>query len=266
VPEPTEPQSLPDYQALLAVDVKDFSGRRGRDHAALTEQIPQMLRAAFAGAGLQHAWSAATFVGPTGDGLVAGFRSALLPFLLNPLLGALQDELAARNRAAAAEQPVRMRVAAHVGPVTPSGPVSISDGSGNARVEIARLVDADEVRSLLARSGDATCVAAVVSQRVFEDAVLTGYAAEPPDLYVPVALRVKSFRSTAYLRVPHPSGDLVTRGLLPAPGGGEVTPVDRHGHTGETAIVNNYGASHSGVGDQHNVFGAPPRGRTSGDR
>ncbi|WP_051386049.1 hypothetical protein [Actinokineospora inagensis] len=204
----TSHTELPPYRAIVVVDVKDFAGRHGRDHAALTRAVPVLLRRAMDNCGLGREWTRAAVSTSTGDGWVLAVRSGLLPRLLNPLLPALQDVLAAHSG-----DPVRLRATVHVGPLT--GGTSIAAGSGAARVQAHRLVDAEPVRALLARSGPATRLAAVVSERAYTDAVLSGYSGDAPELYVPVPVQVKSFTETAYLRVPVPSGMLLTHGFLP---------------------------------------------------
>jgi class 3 adenylate cyclase len=214
----SDPVDLPTYHALLIVDMKDFSGTQGRRHAELTEEIPRILRDAFKKANLAEMLDDVRFQETTGDGYVLGFRSAVLPYLINPLLAELQDELAYRNRAVRAGQAsevIRMRVSINVGPATLSGKNKISDGSGNMRIETHRLLDATPVRDLLTRSTDATCVAAIVSARAYEDAVLSGYAADDPGLYVEAPVQVKSYEGMAYLRVPCPTGDLLKHGFRP---------------------------------------------------
>jgi len=211
---------LPPYRALLAVDVKDFSGIPGRHHAAVTEEIPRILRDAFTRGGIRDIWDERLFTHSTGDGLAAGFRSGVLPFLLNPLLKELQNELRYRNDVGGArtvDSPIRMRVSITVGPVTEPGGEGTSDGSGASRVELHRLLDAEPVRDLLTRSSPATTyVAAIISARAFEDAVVSGYAGEDESLYLPAPVGVKTYQGTAYLRVPNPSGDLIARGFLPS--------------------------------------------------
>ncbi|WP_143261743.1 hypothetical protein [Allokutzneria sp. NRRL B-24872] len=207
---------LPPYHSLLVVDVKDFSGRVGRDHAQITEAIPVILQSAFQRCGLTDSvWRDRRFEATTGDGYALGFPSAVLPFLLNPFLRALQDELDYREQVAAQPAALRMRVSINVGPMTSSTAQAISDGSGTSRVENHRLLDAKPVRDLLARSGPATRVAAIVSARAFQDAVLSGYAAEPPEFYIAAPVQVKTFADTAYLRVPSPTGELLRTGFLP---------------------------------------------------
>lgn len=230
-PYATTVSELPPYRALLAVDVKDFSGLPGRHHAAVTEEIPRILRDAFTRAGIGDIWDDRLFNHSTGDGLAAGFRSAVLPFLLNPLLPALQDELSYRNRVGGvdtAEEPIRMRVSITVGPVTGSGSDDISEGSGSSRIEVHRLLDAEPVKDILARSGATTCVAAIVSARAYEDAVLSGYTGEDQSLYVAAPVQVKKYQGTAYLRVPQPSGDLIAHGFLPRDAGAQSLEPRQH--------------------------------------
>jgi hypothetical protein len=250
---------LPPYQALLVVDMKDFSGNPGRDHAQLTEDIPEILRQTFDRCGLGELWDEVRFGGSTGDGYYLGFCSSVLPFLLNPFLFALQDELDYRNRVRSVsgrDRPIRMRVSVNVGPMTDSGENRISDGSGESRIETHRLLDAAPVRDLLARSGTSTSVAAIVSSRAFEDAVLSGYADDPPEEYVPVdEVQVKSYQGRAYLRVPRPSGDLLAHGFHRSKRD-EHAPVadntDQRRASVSTTIKNAQGIMNTGSGDQFN--------------
>lgn len=212
-PHHHEPAELPPYRAIMVVDMRDFSGQPGRDHSQVTEQIPVLLGEAFTRCGRPEVWESVTFHGTTGDGYVAGFDPRHLPFLLNPYLPALQKELEFNNRTWSGPDSIRMRVSITVGPMTDSGSNSISDGSGDTRIEAHRMVDDDSVRDLLTRSGSVTCVAAIVSSRVYEDAVAAGYTGDDPELYVPVDVRVKAYQGPAYLNVPKPSGDLLRKGF-----------------------------------------------------
>lgn len=204
---------LPPYRALMVVDMKNFSGEKGRDHARITEQIPLILQNTFQRCRLDRVWDSVRFQGTTGDGYFAGLDPRYLPFVLHPFLPALQDELEYQNRVAPGHQPLRMRVSVTVGPMTDSGGKTLSDGSGDTRIEAHRMIDDTSVRDLLTRSGSVTCVAAIVSSRVYDDVVASGYSAEDPALYVPVDIEVKTYRGRAYLRVPKPSGDLLTGGF-----------------------------------------------------
>ena len=224
---PGDVKQLPPYRALLIVDVKEFSARPGRYHQELTAAIPRILQQAFARCGLADLYEEAQFHGTTGDGYFLGFRPAVLPYLINPFLGALQDELDYRatvKSVSGPEQDLRMRVSVNVGPMEDTGRNAINDGSGDARIENHRLLDSEPVRELLSRSGPVTRVAAIISARAVEDAVLSGYADEPADLFVRVPVTVKNYQGQAYLRVPKPSGELLTKGFEPGAGrGGEAS-------------------------------------------
>ncbi|TDD51611.1 hypothetical protein E1263_29970 [Kribbella antibiotica] len=217
---PHDPRSvgvrdLPPYRSMLVVDMKDYSGTTSRDQAHLNVLIPEILESAFTRGGLTSVWSEISFRDSTGDGYAIGLPAERLPFLLNPLLGALQDELAERGRplSAAGFPAIRMRVSVSIGPVTDSGENGVGDGAGAARVELHRLLDSKPVRHLLTNSAEVTKVAAIVSARAYDDAVVGGYSQEDSSLYVEVAAEVKTYQGRAYLRVPVPSGDLLKRGF-----------------------------------------------------
>lgn len=209
-------KELPPYKALLVVDIKDFSGYPGARHAALTREVPSLLDQAFQRAGWRD-WSRFTpFETSTGDGYVLVTESAVLPFLVHPFLECLQQELEDRNRTypGGGDRPLRLRVSVHVGPVTDSGDGRFDDGSGDARVTLHRLLDAEPVRHLLDDSNPSTTlVAAVLSARVFEDVVVAEYCHLRSDDFVPVPVTQKSYSGQAYLRVPRPSGGLLRRGF-----------------------------------------------------
>ncbi|WP_131804217.1 hypothetical protein [Pseudofrankia sp. BMG5.36] len=271
---------------MLAVDIKDFGGRRGVDHEALTAAIPDILNDALCRGDLGHLVDADRFDQASGDGWLRGYDPTLTPFLLNPFLMALENELTDRNHRGAhrsgAGQPLRMRVSVNLGPVTDSGRNQASDGSGAARVATHRLLDAAPVRALLERSDpSATHVAAIISARVYEDAVLTGYAAMPDSLFHRVPVEVKTYRDIAYLHVPRTSGRLLAEGFGSAPyepanpqafprpdrgdgsPGGPTAGSSRAGRTGAPRDVRVGGVGN--VGSASTVFGGDNHGSlTSG--
>ncbi|ATE55049.1 hypothetical protein [Actinosynnema pretiosum] len=200
---------------MLEVDVKDFSGRKAVDYPKIAEAIPRILEAAFERCGLTWLWEQQQARETSGDGYAAVFPTAFLPHLLNPFLGALQDELDYREQVDAKPAGLRMRVSVTTGPITDAGPNAT--GTGTARIELNRLLNCDPVRDLLSRSGPLTKVAAAVSPRAYEDAVMSGYSGETEDDYVAIPVTVKTYQDTVYLRVPRPSGDLLKNGFDPTP-------------------------------------------------
>jgi hypothetical protein len=117
--------------------------------------------------------------------------------------------------------------------VTLSEDDRISSGSGDARVEVSRLLEADELKQLLARSNkDVTFVAAILSNRVYEDVVAAGFATKPTSVFVPTTVAQdqqvaaqQQYQGKAYLHVPVPSGDLLTQGFV-APAAPDQTELD----------------------------------------
>ncbi|MFI5733675.1 hypothetical protein ACIA49_26405 [Kribbella sp. NPDC051587] len=226
-PRYTGVSELPPYRALLVVDMKDYSGNAGRYQTELTKLIPEIMQAAFERVALGWIWDRKTAHNGTGDGYAIVLPPELLPHLLNPYLTALQEELEQRNRHRPHtwNGPIRFRVSVNVGPISDSGDNQLGDGSGAERVVLHRLLDSGPVRHLLAGSDpEVTQVAAIVSRRVYEDAVVARFADDPQTLYVAAGAEVKTYQGQAYLRVPKPSGRLLSEGFLKLESGLEPGP------------------------------------------
>jgi hypothetical protein len=209
----TNLRDLPPYRAILAVDMKDFSGVEPSRHVELTRQIPRVLERAFVRAGGTEVWEDRRFPSERGDGVVLGFRPQVLPFLVGPFLDSLQAELAHRNELRAARDSViRMRVSLSVGPTIDTGLARTGDGAGAAIVEACRLLDCGPLRRMLDESHPTvTFVAAILSERVYEDVVEGGYARSTSE-FVPAQVKVKRYQRTAYLCAPKWSGGLLAKG------------------------------------------------------
>jgi hypothetical protein len=117
----------------------------------------------------------------------------------------------------------------HVGPVSLLDDVRIGSPVGKAMIDTHRLVDVTAVRALLEHSDpDITHLAVVLSERVVQDAIVTGYSGRKLSEFVKssVEIKAKDFAGTAYLRVPAPSGKLLEDGLLGVqPPAEDATPV-----------------------------------------
>ncbi|WP_043731598.1 hypothetical protein [Kutzneria sp. 744] len=206
---------LPPYRAMLAVDLKDFSGVEAVDQGRIGADIPVLLRDTFQRMGHGYLHSEAKFFDHTGDGCAMGFRTRVLPTLLDLFPATLQAELVDRARRNGT-RPQRMRVSVSVGPLTDKEGPSIRDGQGAARIETHRLLDSQPVRDLLTRSNpEVTLVAAIISARVYEDVVVGGYSSLRAESFVAAPVEVKSYEGTAYLHVPVPSGELLATGFTP---------------------------------------------------
>lgn len=224
---------LPPYRGLLAVDAKDFTGLPAVQHAAVSQLIPELVDHALDRAGLEELRRAQRFPANTGDGVVFGFDPAYLPSVLWPFLHVLDDLLGAHNRQSPTPR-LRLRASVHVGPLPDAG--APGDGNGTPRNDTHRLLDSRPVKAVLAAaSEEVTHLAAILSDRVFEDVVRAGYTRLHPDrcLEVPATVDGKSFAQRAWLYVPSPSGDLVRAGVpareQAAPEAGDETARERGG-------------------------------------
>ncbi|MFF1955631.1 hypothetical protein ACFVWX_01310 [Streptomyces sp. NPDC058220] len=205
----THSRPLPAYRGILAVDAKDFTGRPAIEHEAVSRAVPELLKTALSRAELGDLWEDRTFPASTGDGYVFGFDPARMPFVIHPLLLALQDVLTDYNVLSYGAVPIRLRASVHVGPLPDTG--DEFSGNGTARNDTHRLLDARPVKAVLAsHKENITHVAAILSDRCYEDAVAGGYTGRHPDYFVEVAATVdgKPFSQRAWIYVPQPSGPL----------------------------------------------------------
>lgn len=208
-------KDLPEYRGIVAFDARGFTELPGRLHQPLSGLIPQLVERAFAAVGLSQVWQEPPFFGPTGDGFAIGVPTRVLPVLVHPFVPELQRVLTRHNHERrAGEARVQLRVSINVGPVQ-DGPNQYLGGNGTARNDTHRLLDSVPVKAVLAASSpDVTFVAAIISDRVYQDVVLEGYAGLHPDrlIEVPASVPGKSFAQRAWLYVPEPSGNLALAG------------------------------------------------------
>ncbi|MDT0447061.1 hypothetical protein [Streptomyces johnsoniae] len=206
---------LPPYCGIVAVDAKDFTGHRAIEHGIISRTIPQLLQFSFERAGLTEVWSDRKFPNSTGDGYVFGFDPSAMPFVIHPWLHALQDVLTEFNVHSTGTVRIRLRVSLHIGPLPDSG--DEFDGNGTPRNDTHRLLDSRPVKAVLASSSENTTqVVAILSDRCYQDAVVSGYAGRHEDYFieVPATVAGKRFAQQAWLYVPVPSGNLYDRHIL----------------------------------------------------
>jgi hypothetical protein len=209
--DPRVTRDLADYHAIIAADIKDFTSNTDTGNWLLARRLPQILKEAFSRSGLD--FSRVRFPGQIGDEYVAGLDYHKLPYLIHPLLDSLQDVLAELDAGDRGRGPrMRLRASIHIGPLPgeddPDGPAGI----GKAMNDLHRLLDCGPVRDALHNTDpDTTFVAAVISQRAYEDALLTGACTLRPSLLTEIPVHVKQFSSTAWLYVPQPSGQALHR-------------------------------------------------------
>jgi hypothetical protein len=204
---------LPPYRVILAVDAKNFTAEPGSTHQVLSGRIPQLVAEALRAVGLGDEWDHPAFYGPTGDGFAVGMPTRVLPYLVHPFLDELQQVLARHNRAGRrGDALLRLRVSLNVGPLPAESERPELDGNGTARNDTHRLLDSVPVRSILTEGRPTVVfVAAILSDRVFQDVVVAGYAGRHPDHFVsvPAVVNGKEFSQPAWLYVPEWSGNLL---------------------------------------------------------
>lgn len=237
LPEHGKSSPLPPYRALLAVDMENFSRTSDRNQQFIGELIPKVLEAALTDSGMERVWKEKLFARHGGDGFVFGTDPEHLPFLISPFLENLQKQLEAIQPTLAAldrELRMRFRVSIDVGPLPHYGPCDPKNAMGRAMIDIHRRLDSKEAKAELKRTDpDATLVAAIISRRVYEDAVLGGFTPLTPTRWRAVKATVpdKGFQAESYLFLPvHTWGPELDEGTGdtrdPGPGGGpENTPV-----------------------------------------
>lgn len=209
-------RDLPPYRGILAVDAKNFTAEPGSTHEAISGLIPKLVGLAFANVGLGDVWDDPSFFGATGDGFAVGVPTKTLPYLVHPLLVELQQVLARHNATARhGDAQIRLRASLHVGPLPADPTQPDRTGNGTPRNDTHRLLDSMPVRAILADARpEVTFLAAILSDRVYEEVVLAGYAGRHPAHFVEVAATVpnKAFAQRAWLYVPEPSGNLLSVG------------------------------------------------------
>ncbi|MFI9461021.1 hypothetical protein [Streptomyces xiamenensis] len=189
-------ENVPEYRALLAVDIARSAGRGDVALRRIRAALWAALREAFARGGIDRE---ACLYQDLGDGvrvtLPAGTPKASL---IHPLAHELSVRLAAHNRLAAPPAQVRVRMALHAGDVhiAPDGTVT-----GRPLEVLARLLDASPVRDALAVRPEATA-ALIISQHFHEEVVCQGRPGIDPESFRQVGVREKEFTASAWLHVP----------------------------------------------------------------
>ncbi|GAA4855394.1 hypothetical protein [Saccharopolyspora rosea] len=216
---PVSDRPIGEYQGMLAVDVRHFSRHDDVQQRMIAEELlPDVLQRAASRAGFAELWHGRRFRAFRGDGYLLGFHPDLAAAVVDRFFDSLQAELRRRTgefRSVGVE--LRLRASLHLGPVQSFNALLADSPSGKVMVDAGRMVDAEPVRSLLDRSDpDVTLVASVLSRAVMEHVVEAGQSTRRPSEFVEAPLRVeaKEYAGTGYLRVPAPSGELLSAGLL----------------------------------------------------
>lgn len=202
---------LPPYRGILAVDTVRFTRNPSRHQPDLSASVQEVLQRAFDDCRMPEIWELRRFPQPTGDGYLLGTLPEMVPFLVHPFLDSLHEILRVKDeslRAIDRELRLRFRVSINIGPVPDSGD-ALRDRIGTPTNAACRLLDCTALREVLNQSNpDVTLLAAIVSQRVFDDVIRGGYTPMlPPDRFAQVTAEVpgKDFAEPAWVYVPRPS-------------------------------------------------------------
>ncbi|WP_326824623.1 hypothetical protein [Streptosporangium sp. NBC_01756] len=201
---------LPPYRGLFAVDCVQFSKNRSVNLPDLSAKIPYVLETALTRCGIPQVWERRRFPQGTGDGYIFGMKTKHIPTLIDQVLPSLQDvlyELAPGFRAQERSLNLRLRASIHIGPVYDQGDV-LRDRISEPTVYACRLLDSTPLRDALKRSEpDVTLIGAIISQRVFEDVIRSGYTElhETEFEHVTAEVTDKDFAQAAWLYIPRRS-------------------------------------------------------------
>ncbi|MFI5911561.1 hypothetical protein [Dactylosporangium sp. NPDC051541] len=241
---------FPPYLAVLAVDAKGFTSEPSVQHQTISELIPALAEDVLIECGLQEAWKHPHFYGSTGDGFAVGLPTEILPTLVFPFLDLLQDRLAAHDRRRRHHEPrIRLRVSLNVGPLPTQAPDRYLAGNGTERNNTHRLLDSVPIKAVLAStSPDVTFVAAILSDRLFQDVVIGRYCGLHPDSFIPVSATVegKTFGQQAWVYVPRLSGSLLAVGLPAAEGAAAIKRDTANAVIDDSAPAGIYAPSNTG--------------------
>ncbi|MEE1737988.1 hypothetical protein PUR49_15970 [Streptomyces sp. BE147] len=189
----------PDFYpcTCIAVDAQGYGSNNDRRQSEIQHDLPRLLDRAARRAGLdraqwqiQHKGDEQLAVRPV-DGMEAR--------LVDDYIRHLAAELSEFNAQRVPEARLRLRAVIH------QGLVELADNgfAGTAVVATARLLNADPLYEALAAHPEADLVL-LLSDEVFRSVVAGRHTTLVPEDFTRVAVQVKEYEATAWLRVPAP--------------------------------------------------------------
>ncbi|MCX4963740.1 hypothetical protein OHA98_02680 [Streptomyces sp. NBC_00654] len=187
----------PDFYpcTCIAVDAQGYGSNNDRRQSEIQHDLPRLLDRAARRAGLDRAqWQ----IQHKGDEQLAVRPvDGQEPRLVDDYVRHLAAELRAFNAQRVPEAQLRLRAVIH------QGLVELADNgfAGTAVVATARLLNADPLYDALAAHPEADLVL-LLSDEVFRSVVAGRHTTLLPEDFTRVAVRVKEYEATAWLRVP----------------------------------------------------------------
>jgi hypothetical protein len=179
----------------MCVDIESYSSRDHGGQQYLQTAFPEIMAEAAAECGLERStWK----IQSTGDGELVVFPAGMpeRPVVAD-LVPAIDRVLRLRNRFAAEDVRIRLRVALHVGQLTET-PTGFAGGDV---VTVCRLVDAHALHVEMERFTGANA-GLIVSAEIYRSVVCQSLHGIRAERYRSVDVRVKSFADKAYVFVP----------------------------------------------------------------
>jgi hypothetical protein len=186
-----------DYRPMLAVDIASSAGRGNVALMKIRDELFTTLRESFQRSGI--CWEACHH-DDLGDGLrIMPPSGSPKAELIYPVLSELAIRLRTHNRTAGPTTRIRVRAALHAGELC-LGPAD--EITGQPLEVLARMLDAQPVRTALAEAPDAATVAVLLSQHFYDETVRHGYPGIDPDDFRQVSFTAKEYTAQAWLYVP----------------------------------------------------------------
>ncbi|MET9647262.1 hypothetical protein ACFZB6_25405 [Streptomyces syringium] len=200
--QPDDVRDIPDYQALVVIDMKGYSKVPSHRMPAMRGDLDHMLATAFAESGLGREWEERAYWSDTGDGCILALPVRRMWRLVDPLPEILDGVLARHDRERLASTPeIRVRMSVHVGPLPDSY-------RGDPINDACRLIDSDAARDAVDKARAlGSYVALVISEAVFQAVVRPRRTTRLTEHdFLPTRAEVKNkYSETAWVHVPRRS-------------------------------------------------------------
>lgn len=241
----------PGHRTLLSLDVEKSGARSDTGSELLRAVLSKALVSALDAAGIDPADCE---LADTGDGLIAHIpptvpKTRVITTVLTGLAGFLRHQ----NREASPANQVRTRASIHAGELRRD-----EHGlTGRAKALLARQLDDEQVRRILADAPATATVVCAVSESFFRDVVEPGNVGVDPEKFTRITIRTKETVALAWVTVVgHAAPALPAEPGEPEP---VTTPIPvTNNFSGITFTGNSTVKVRGDVVHQKNVYNGPP--------